>query len=436
MLDNLVVQCVKGNMGLEQSVMNEAFLRIKEWNLQCPHRFLDIGCIQVKPCPWNLYSLTLISVPDIWVGAPEQDALYEALCSLRSIHDILRYEFHSDLHIPPTVIKEEIYPASADSSEQITPKNDGSDNLAKAAGDPSTSKEGDNLFEYWHPALQQLHIELNKPNRSLHCLNVEKPSSFRVTATRYSANRAFTSQDVARVAGDALYERYSIAVRMKNYDVNVRVLMFGLDRILVAHQLTSESLSRRHKEVYVNHVTTRSNIAYVIYAQASIQPGNKVLDPFCGSATILLEALSASRNAIECHGVDYSPKAIRGASNNASIEGVEKYCTFYKGDGRTLHKLFEPNTFDAIITNPPWGVRSGQSTDLEQLYAIFLQEAARVIKPGYKSATVLLIIVFSLFCICICPPIQCFHSLNIYLRPSETIANCHNMLIYWFFLRH
>ena len=64
--------------------------------------------------------------------------------------------------------------------------------------------------------------------------------SFRVTSRR-NGDHDFSSMDVQRAAGAALVERYACAVDLENYDVEVRVDVFG-QTCLVGIQLTQKNL--------------------------------------------------------------------------------------------------------------------------------------------------------------------------------------------------
>jgi hypothetical protein len=62
-------------------------------------------------------------------------------------------------------------------------------------------------------------------------------------------------------------------------------------RIHSSHRYTSSAhSSRRMFQAFLNRVTIKSNIAFVMLQWGKFSRGKAVLDPFCGSGTILLEA--------------------------------------------------------------------------------------------------------------------------------------------------
>jgi len=116
-----------------------------------------------------------------------------------------------------------------------------------------------------------------------------------------------------------------------------------------------------------------------------------ILDPFCGSGTILTEAmLMGYRNLI---GSDISSKAIGDTRKN--IEWIEKNFQFsifnfqlINANAEQISKHIAPNSIDAIITEPYLGPQRGLLEinkiirELENLYSNSLKEFNKILKPG------------------------------------------------------
>jgi tRNA G10 N-methylase Trm11 len=79
------------------------------------------------------------------------------------------------------------------------------------------------------------------------------------------------------------------------------------------------------------------------------------MQPFCGSGTILLEALDFYQKRIKCVGMDVSRRSAAGAQENARAEGFdEEMCKFHCCDARNFRKKLDEESVDAIVTNMPW----------------------------------------------------------------------------------
>jgi len=128
-----------------------------------------------------------------------------------------------------------------------------------------------------------------------------------------------------------------------------------------------------------------------------------LLDPFCGSGTILTEAmLMGYKNLI---GSDISKKAINDTKNNIEWTANKFKVKSYKvknfnKDVIELSKFIKPNSIDAIITEPYLGPQRGKFNikktvqELEQLYSKSLAEFKKVLKP---SGTIVMI--WPIFCV-------------------------------------
>lgn len=121
--------------------------------------------------------------------------------------------------------------------------------------------------------------------------------------------------------------------------------------------------------------------------------GEVILDPFCGSGTILTEAmLMGYKNLI---GSDVSEKAIKDTEanitwikNNFQLPIID-YKLFH-ADTTQISKHIQPNSIDAIITEPYLGPQRGKINieqtlkELNDLYSKALIEFNKILQPsGY-----------------------------------------------------
>ena len=91
----------------------------------------------------------------------------------------------------------------------------------------------------------------------------------------------------------------------------------------------------------------RPTIAAAMIKLADIRDGQRVLDPMCGSGTILLEGTSYCANA-EFFGSDVSSEAVQMANYRLKGRASVQQCA--------LDKLeYSSSSFNRIITNLPWG---------------------------------------------------------------------------------
>jgi tRNA G10 N-methylase Trm11 len=227
--------------------------------------------------------------------------------------------------------------------------------------------------------------------------------SFRTSCER-SGKHDFSSQEVEYEAGGALQEFYGTKCRMKKPEVTVRLCVIG-ETVVVGTQLHEDDLAKRRKYKFVNRVTLKSNLAACMLRKANLlnpRPGARLLDMFCGSGTVLLEWADSIRHttqggsdqttAFEAVGIDVSLGAVQGARANAEAEGAGTYCNFIKCDAKAMRAQLDDESFDAIVTNVPWGVQTGNDAkvDLEKLYEMVLRNSWHLLRPNGRVVLLVL----------------------------------------------
>jgi len=208
---------------------------------------------------------------------------------------------------------------------------------------------------------------------------MESAKAFRVT-TKRSGQHLFNSMEVQRIAGATLVERYGKAVDLNHPDVNVRVDIFD-NLCLVSLQLTKTSLSRRHQKVWLPRITIKTTMAYGLLHLCELEGEGHLLDPFCGSGTILIEAGTVFPH-LELYGSDRRKEAVEGAKANLEANHLSHRGHLKQLDARDLDQGYSANYFRAIVTNPPYGMHLGPDIDFFRLYLKLLEGAANVLEPG------------------------------------------------------
>ncbi len=144
----------------------------------------------------------------------------------------------------------------------------------------------------------------------------------------------------------------------------------------------------------------------------------RVVDPCCGSGTFLLSALrwlsgtSGSRSSLEAlhesvFGADVDERAVAIAKANLQMAVASPGARFadLSPNVQCLDALreLEPSTYDAVVTNPPWGWSPRTLSDAEiaslrstyatasgkfDVSAVFIEAAFRALKPGGRLGAV------------------------------------------------
>jgi len=330
--------------------------------------------------PWGIAGYVAVVAESSTSTIESQKHLVAKLFQLRSALYVMEYHDHFSLDdVPPSV-------PSMEEGEGEKKK--------KKSSEPVV--DGEALYQFYKKRLESNQTQI--PDIA----NATTKTTFRVTSERIGGGHQFRSPDVEYEIGGALSEFYtSSQPKMQDYDINVRVDVI-CDHVIVGTQLNVVDLSLRQKQLpYRNSVTLKTNLAYVMLRLANIEKKSTndgsflLVDPFCGAGTILLEAMDITGGVgMRTVGMDVSRRALNGAAENARTLGYnEDTCSFHCCDARGIRRHVEVDTADAVVSNLPWGVRTGQNQgvqDLQQMYEVFLRTSWYCLKPGGRVVMLVL----------------------------------------------
>jgi putative N6-adenine-specific DNA methylase len=165
---------------------------------------------------------------------------------------------------------------------------------------------------------------------------------------------------------------------------------------------TGEPLFKRGQRLAAGEAPLRENLAAGILRLAAWNPGTPLLDPMCGSGTILREAAlmaldiapglgrhfafekfknfdgrrwremlrqaRARQNPkvpLSIYGSDISGDALKAARANFTAAGLERIVSLKRA---SVLEITAPAKEGIIVTNPPYGVRLGEQQQLAKFY--------------------------------------------------------------------
>jgi tRNA (guanine10-N2)-dimethyltransferase len=213
--------------------------------------------------------------------------------------------------------------------------------------------------------------------------------SFSVRAKRYEKARPdIDSRRLTRTLGGHL----SLGRQVDLEDPDIEVRAFISDRIGIHHSLfhiDRHSLEERKvaERPFFSPISLHPRYARALINMVEVGDGQTLLDPFCGTGGILLEAASMGIRALAS---DIDPDMIEGTERNMRHFGLEL-------SGQAVTDVAEigshfPNT-DAIVTDPPYGrSASTRGENISALYVRALEAAKACLKPGGRMGIVVPII--------------------------------------------
>jgi hypothetical protein len=127
---------------------------------------------------------------------------------------------------------------------------------------------------------------------------------------------------------------------------------FGLGPTVWVPDSTSMRQRGTRKPVPHSDIAMSPRLARTLVNLAGLGPGQTILDPFCGSGTILIEAYAKS---LRCLGLDSRASRVQEARENLrwSVGGVsDKGYDIRKGDARESSRMLRGTKVDAVVTEP------------------------------------------------------------------------------------
>ncbi len=112
----------------------------------------------------------------------------------------------------------------------------------------------------------------------------------------------------------------------------------------------------------------------VYFMKDDLSPAARVLDPFCGSGTMLFERGRLPHRTLT--GTDISPLAIKAAKLNKKNAGLDM--SLFVKNALTPFK----EQYDEVISNLPFGLRVASHSANQKLYSEFLQNLRGILAPG------------------------------------------------------
>ena len=230
---------------------------------------------------------------------------------------------------------------------------------------------------------------------------------FWVTKATSVKSKLFSTSDIQSIMKKAIVERMKQKYRISwfpetgnEYPIRVSVVK---DVFLIGIDTSGESLHKRGYRKLVGKAPISETLAAALLSLTPWNANRILVDPFCGSGTIPIEAAMIARNiapgvsrefraqayreripeklwkqareeardgerregTLQIQGFDIDREAISIARRNAAAAGVDADIHFQT---RAVKELHHPKKYGFIVTNPPYGERLEDRKDLPELY--------------------------------------------------------------------
>ncbi len=207
--------------------------------------------------------------------------------------------------------------------------------------------------------------------------------TYSIRVRRIKEYSRINTESMERRLGGIFYGR-GYHADLKTPDVRFRVLLtenksiFG--RLAASIDRSAYEARKPHYKPFFYPGVLMPRVARALVNIA--KPEKCLLDPFCGTGGILVEAGLLGINVI---GGDMQRKLLLGAKMNLDYYNVD-YSLMY---GDACRMALEDESVDAVVTDPPYGRSAAvRAESIERLLADSLAEIFRVLKRGKRAVFV------------------------------------------------
>ena len=170
----------------------------------------------------------------------------------------------------------------------------------------------------------------------------------------------------------------NVKVNLENPKTFLRCIVIN-NKILICERIIKRIKKhyfalKPHKRPFFYPGSMSPKLARGMNNLSRIKKGSIVLDPFCGTGGILIEAGIIGAKVV---GMDIDKKMVEGTIKNLKYYNINDFEVF-QGDARDI-KL--PYKVDAIVTDPPYGISASTAgVDSKKIYHDSLLSMQNIIK--------------------------------------------------------
>lgn len=210
--------------------------------------------------------------------------------------------------------------------------------------------------------------------------------TFAVRGKRFEGSmKDVDSQELIRKLGTSISRNND--VNLKNPDQEVWILMSDRIHVFLGQRIIDRDILETRKvgeRPFFSPISLHPRYARALINLTGVKRGGTVLDPFCGTGGIAIEAAFMGMKAIAS---DFDPEMIAGTQENMDFYNLELH-DFETLDIADTHERF--GEVDAIATDPPYGRSTHTGGEpIDSIYRRGMDSFEQTLKAGGAAGVVL-----------------------------------------------
>ncbi|MBS3149309.1 methyltransferase [Candidatus Woesearchaeota archaeon] len=226
--------------------------------------------------------------------------------------------------------------------------------------------------------------------------------TFSVSCKR-TGNHDFNSKPVFDSTVKIISNKYNIQANYKNPNTTIVINIIN-DKCYISIDLLNIELNKRKYKVKTSYLDINSCLAFSLLKIAEFNNKKKLLDPFCGNSSIVIEAALLSSRTPNLHNNNKIPKNIitqlnktikkiktinifgldskyinvKNSRINSKVAQISNLIDFQNYDLEWIDTKFKQNSIDLIVTNPPIITKRNEK-DIVNLYKQLFYQASYIL---------------------------------------------------------
>ncbi|MDR1954654.1 MAG: methyltransferase domain-containing protein [Candidatus Methanoplasma sp.] len=225
------------------------------------------------------------------------------------------------------------------------------------------------------------------PSNAGELSDVQLPSgTFAIKAKRFEGMmKDADSQKLVRDVGSILSKNNDVDLR--DPDIIVRMQLCDKVHLFIEERTIDRNIMEKRKvgeRPFFSPISLHPKYARALINLTGAKRGDTVLDPFCGTGGIVIEAADMGMKAIAS---DFDEEMVLGCRENMDFYGLELF------DHETIDIKDIPDRFseiDAVITDPPYGrsTKTGGEDALD-VHKTAMETIPKVLSPDGRAGIIL-----------------------------------------------
>lgn len=192
----------------------------------------------------------------------------------------------------------------------------------------------------------------------------------------------FDSKSIVKVLGDI----YTVnrTVKLQNPDVEVRAIITDSTTYVGVKKFEIDRKQFENRKAqfrpFFSPISLHPRLARALVNLSEIKKGQTLLDPFCGTGGILIEAGLIGTKII---GSDIDDKLVMGCKENLDFYNIKDYDLFCTDIGNISEYV---SKIDAVVTDLPYGKSTTtKGEEIKSLYSRAFDTISKILKDGGKA---------------------------------------------------